>query len=235
MSLEAVRTRLARAAVIVDFDGTLAPIVERPEDARPLPGAAEVLAGLAARVARLAVVTGRPSAFVREHLPGVEVIGLYGAEDAPPVDAATRDALATLAVGEPGATLEDKGAAIAIHVREAPDPPAALTRLEPAVRDIAGRAGLVVRPGKLVWDLTPPGTGKAGAALRVAAGAQAVLIAGDDDADAAAFDAVAALRPSGVVVCRVAVAGPEVPQQLTAAADLVVEGPEGLLGVLRGL
>jgi trehalose 6-phosphate phosphatase len=236
VSLEAVRDRLARAAVILDYDGTLAPIVDRPEDAAPLSGAAEVLADLAPRVGRLAIVTGRPAAFVRRWLPDVEVAGLYGAGDAPVLDPSTRAALAAAAGAEPGAELEDKGSAAAIHTRRADDPEGALSRLAPRVRAIAEGAGLTVRPGKLVLDVTPPGAGKAGAALAIAEGADAVLIAGDDAADVEAFAAIGGLRgPSGVSVCRVAVTGAGVPEQLTADAELVVDGPEGLLELLRGL
>jgi trehalose 6-phosphate phosphatase len=66
--------------VFVDFDGTLAPIVDIPEEARPLPGAAAVLGRLADRYARVAVISGRPVAFLVEHLGSLagtaELVGL---------------------------------------------------------------------------------------------------------------------------------------------------------------
>src|SRR5579859_4469297 len=74
--------RPERSGVLVDFDGTLSAIVDRPELARPLPGAREALGALAARYGLVAVVSGRPVAFLVEHLavPGVRLSGLYGLE-----------------------------------------------------------------------------------------------------------------------------------------------------------
>ncbi|MGZ4133471.1 MAG: trehalose-phosphatase, partial [Actinomycetota bacterium] len=165
MSLQGVRDRLARAAVLCDFDGVLAPIVDRPEDARPLPDAAEVLSALVPRVRTLAVVTGRPASFVHAHLSvgGLEVAGLYGLEDAPPVDPATRAAVEAAASTEPGAHVEDKGAAIAVHLRNASDPDAAAARLHDGLAAIGSRAGLALLEGKRVLELAPPGRGKGAA------------------------------------------------------------------------
>jgi trehalose 6-phosphate phosphatase len=234
VSLQGVRDRLARAAIVLDFDGTLAPIVARPEDARPLPGVAEALVELVPRVRRLAVVTGRPTAFVRERLPveGLEVVGLYGLEGMPPLPdelvAAVRDAAAT----EPGATLEHKRSTVAVHVRGAPDPDAAEWRLRPRLSAIAGPAGLALLTGKRVLELAPPGGGKGAAVRRITEDADAVLVAGDDLADVEAF---AALDGSDAVVCRVAVLGVETPEELRLRADVGVDGPEGLLELLRSL
>src|SRR5262249_19158482 len=76
----------APAGVFLDFDGPLAPIVEVPEDARPLPGAAALLGQLAERYRRVAVVSGRPLAFLLDHLGAsaghAELVGLYGLERA---------------------------------------------------------------------------------------------------------------------------------------------------------
>ena len=237
MSLEAVRDRLGSAAVLCDFDGVLAPIVPRPEDARLLPGFAEALAALAPRVRTLAVVTGRPSSFVRAQLrvDGLEVAGLYGLEGAPPVDEATRAAVAAAASREPGAHVEDKEAALAVHLREAPDPTAAVDRLRDVLAAIGARAGLVLREGKRVLELAPPGRGKGAAVLRLARGADALLVAGDDLADLDAFDAADEVAGSGVAVCRVVVGGAETPVELVARADVVVEGPPGFLVLLRSL
>ncbi len=235
--LQDVRDRLARAAVLLDYDGTLAPIVARPEDAEPLPGAAEVLASLAPRVLRLAIVTGRPSAFVTSRLPvaGLEVVGIYGLEGAPPVDAATREAVADGVAGERGATIEDKGASLAVHLRRADDPDGAEDRLRGPLTAIARDAGLVIREGKRVLELSPPGAGKVDVIRRLATGADAVLVAGDDVADAEAFAALGDLPDSGVALVRVGVVGLEVPEELHRVADLVVQGPEGLLDLLRSL
>ena len=69
-----------RTAFLVDFDGSLSQIVDRPELARPLPDAVAVLERLAARLGRVGVVSGRPLSYLREHLPvpGLSYTGLYG-------------------------------------------------------------------------------------------------------------------------------------------------------------
>ena len=73
--------RPGRSAVLLDFDGTLSPIVDVPAEARPLPGASEALAALAARFAVVAVVSGRPASFLEPLLPpGVIISGIYGLE-----------------------------------------------------------------------------------------------------------------------------------------------------------
>jgi trehalose 6-phosphate phosphatase len=234
VSIGVVRGALVRAAVVLDFDGTLAPIVDDPDAAMPLPGAAEVLGALAPRVLRLAIVTGRPEAFVRDRLPvdGLEIVGLYGLEGAPPVPPSVRAAVGSAAASEPGAHLEDKGSSIAVHVRRAVDPEGAEVRLRPVLSAIAQDAGLVIREGKRVLELSPPGAGKAAAMPALCAGADAALLAGDDLADAEAFAVAAEL---GVPLVRVAVLGPETPDELVAVTELVVDGPEGLLDLLRSL
>lgn len=237
MTLEGVRARIASAAVVLDFDGSLAPIVADPVQARPLPEALEVLTALVGRVGRLAVVTGRPSAFVRERLPvpGMEVVGLYGLEGSSPVDPPTRAAVDAAAAAEPGAHVEDKGAAIVVHLRRAADPQGAVVRLRPPLAAAAGAAGLVLLEGKMVLELAPPGGGKGEALRGLARGMDALLVAGDDLADVDAFEAADALGASGLVVCRVAVGGLETPEELVDRADVTVEGPRGLLELLGTL
>jgi trehalose 6-phosphate phosphatase len=70
--------RASEVALCLDFDGTLAPIVKNPDDARPLPGLLELLAALAGRFAAVALVSGRPAAFLAEHAlaRGVRYLGL---------------------------------------------------------------------------------------------------------------------------------------------------------------
>ena len=67
MTLDRLRARAAEAALCLDFDGTLAPIVDDPADAEALPGTVELLGRLARRFAAVAVVSGRPARF-RWHL-----------------------------------------------------------------------------------------------------------------------------------------------------------------------
>ncbi|MDQ0812706.1 trehalose 6-phosphate phosphatase [Streptomyces sp. B3I7] len=258
--MEALLTRPERAVLAFDFDGTLAPIVADPEQARPHPDAVPALAALAPKVASVAVVTGRPAGVAVAHggfagVAGLEhlvVLGHYGAErwDAvtgtvsapapPPGVAAVRAELPGVldAVGAwQGTWVEEKGGrAVAVHTRRAADPQAAFEALRVPLADLAARHGLIVEPGRMVLELRPPGTDK-GAALseyvrEVDAGA--VLYAGDDLGDLPAFAAVEALRSAGVpglLVC----SGSEEVAELANRADVVVDGPAGVVRLLRAL
>ncbi|MFF5028032.1 trehalose-phosphatase [Streptomyces collinus] len=249
-----------RTAVIgLDFDGTLAPIVADPEQARAHPGAVPALAALAPRVASVAVVTGRPAEVAVRHggfadVPGLEhlvVLGHYGAErwqaatgelTAPPPHpgvAAVRAELPGLldrAGAGQGTWIEEKGRAVAVHTRRAQDPQAAFDALRGPLTDLATRHGLIVEPGRLVLELRPPGMDKGVALLDHvrATGAGAVLYAGDDLGDLPAFAAVGKLRSDGVPGLLVCSGSTEV-TELAERADLVVNGPEGVVGLLRGL
>jgi trehalose 6-phosphate phosphatase len=122
-----------------------------------------------------------------------------------------------------------------VHVRGAADPPAAAARLRGPLATIAAAAGLRFLEGKHVLELTPTGSDKGLVVRRLAEGAGAVAFAGDDLADLAAFEEVARQAGSGLATCTIAVGGLETPQEVLAAADLVVEGPEGLLDLLASL
>jgi trehalose 6-phosphate phosphatase len=236
VSLEDVRSRLDRSAILLDFDGTLAPIVPEPADARPLPGADDILRDLGNRAGMVAIVSGRPEAFVRSVLdvPKVEVVGLYGLEGAPPLGTGVLEEVAGLAASEEGTRLEDKRVSVSVHVRGAPDPDAAMERLWPKIADLADRTGLTAFEGKRVIELAPPGSRKGGVVTQLATRAEpaAALYAGDDLEDREAFDALSRLA---VPVCRIAVVSAETPEELRVAADVLVEGPLGLLDLLRSL
>lgn len=248
MSLSAVRARLADAVVALDYDGTLAPIVDRPSDAVPAPGAVEVLEALAARTRLVALVTGRPAEVVVElaglhAVPGLVVLGQYGAQrwcegvarstEPLPDVAAARAVLPDLVAGE-GAELEDKGLSLVVHTRRCADPVGALARLEAPVRAVAG--GLEVHRGRLVLELRPPGYDKRVALLSVCDPLPAaVLFAGDDLGDLPAYDAVDELRAAGALGLTVCSASEEGPPELRARADVVVDGPVGVVDLLRSL
>ena len=89
----------------------------------------------------------------------------------------------------------------------------------------------------MVLELVPAGRPMKGAAVeRLARGElEAVLYAGDDHADLDAFAALDRLARDGIIVVRVAVHGDETPEALVEAADLVVQGPSGLVETLRTL
>ena len=252
--LDALLAAPEHALVAADFDGTLSPIVDRPDEARAHPGAVPALTALAAVVGTVAVITGRPpAAAVRlgglETVPGLVVLGHYGwqrwqdgqltAPASPPgVDAARAalPGLLTEAGAADGTWIEDKTHALAVHTRRAADPDAALARLSGPLGELAGRLGLAAEPGRFVIELRPPGVDK-GAALTGLVrerAARSVLFCGDDLGDLPAFAAVRALRARGVPGCTVASASPESPR-VAAAADLVVDGPDGIVALLAAL
>lgn len=159
--------RADQVALCLDFDGTLSPIVEDPGAARPLHGIVQVLAPLAARYAAIVLISGRPAAYLAEHVaaPGVRYLGLYGLQEIrdgqvqvdsrleaarPQVVAAHEDLKTHPAVQSSGAWLEDKEYAVAVHTRRVPDPDRWAAPIDAAAREVAGRHGLEVVPGKLV-------------------------------------------------------------------------------------
>ena len=236
--------------VALDYDGTLAPVVQRPSDAVAAPGAVEALRALAPRLRTLALVTGRPADVVVElgglvDVPGLVVLGQYGAQrwaggevtsPAPlPGVAVLRGQLPELLAAE-GAELEDKGIALVVHTRPSPDPVGALERLTGPVSALAEAHGLEAHPGKLVLELRPPGFDKRGALLSLCdPRPSAVLFAGDDVGDLPAFDAVDELRAHGVPGVLVCSASDEGPARLRERADVVVDGPAGVVELLAHL
>src|ERR687890_1499366 len=241
--------RAGEVALCLDFDGTLSPIVDDPQAARPLPGIVELLEPLAGRFAAVALISGRPATYLAEHAaaPGVRYLGLYGLQEIhdgqpkvdprleaarPAVVAAHEDLKTHPAVQASGAWLEDKEYAVAVHTRRVADPDHWAAPIDQAAREVADRHGLEVVPGKLVWELRPAVRGDKGDAVRrvvTDSGARAVLVAGDDLGDLPAF--VAASRLGDAL--RVAVQSAETPAPLLDAADVVVDGPQGLLDLLR--
>ncbi|GAB2993261.1 trehalose-phosphatase [Streptomyces pseudoechinosporeus] len=257
--LDALLARPERAVLAFDFDGTLAPIVPDPEQARAHPEAVPALAALAPKVASVAVVTGRPADVAVRHggfagVPGLEhlvVLGHYGAErwdavtgtvTAPPPHPGVATVRAELpgvldrAGASQGTWIEEKGRAVAVHTRRAEDPQAAFEALREPLTDLATRHGLVVEPGRLVLELRPPGMDK-GVALREyvrEVGAGAVAYVGDDLGDLPAFAAVDKLRSEGIPGLLVCSGSTEV-TELQKRADLVVDGPEGVVRLLVSL
>jgi trehalose 6-phosphate phosphatase len=134
------------------------------------------------------------------------------------------------------AWVEEKGRAVAVHTRRAADPQAAFDALRAPLTELAVRHGLVVEPGRLVLELRPPGMDK-GVALTAYVrelGARTVLFGGDDLGDLSAFAAVEKLRTEGVAGLLVCSGSAEV-TELSARADLVVDGPGGVAALLAGL
>lgn len=229
------------AAIVCDYDGTLSPIVDDPKLARPVPGVVDVLGELAGEFGVVAVVSGRPLAFLAEQLEGVssdvELAGLYGLERRGPGGVvvepaaadwvpAVREATERLQAEAPaGVLVEDKRLSVTVHWRRAPE---AAGWAERAVRAEAALTGLRPQPGKMSIELRPPLAVDKGTALReLADDAVAALYLGDDTGDLPAFAALAALGTErGMATVAGVVAGAETPLEVVAAADLVLEGPE---------
>lgn len=238
-----------RSVVIVDFDGTLAPIVADPPAAAPLPAAAATLGRLAGRLGRVAVVSGRPLDFLRRQLSvdGLALFGQYGVErfdrgevTTDPGAAAWTEAVRRAADDAerrlPDLFVERKGTlAVALHWRQRPD-------LEAPATDLGGRLaaahGLRLEPGRQTLELRAPiDVDKGTVTEELAADACAALFIGDDRGDLAAFDALTRLVDEGRLAhaVRVAVRSPESPADLLERADLTVDGPEGAIAFLDRL
>jgi trehalose 6-phosphate phosphatase len=257
-TLQAILDAPSETLVALDFDGTLAPIVDDPEQAYADPAAVAALGRLAGRVGAVVVITGRPvRTAVRlggfdtaDGLGSMVVLGQYGverwnaAEDTyllPPAPEAIvtvaeelPELLSSLGLSE--VRLEHKGRAIGVHTRTIADPGPAFDQLEAPIRALAERYGLRVEPGKNVWEIRAPGVDK-GAALRsvvAETGARQVVFAGDDLGDLPAFEAVQALRSEGVPGLLVCSASYE-EDALATISDVIVDGTAGVAEWLTAL
>ena len=188
-----------RLLVASDFDGTLAPLVDRPADARPLPSAAAALIALAELPATaVALVSGRALATLRDYsgMPStVHLVGSHGAEFesgfALEIDetllATITSELDAIAVGRHGVTVEPKPASVALHVRNASvvDGDAALA----AARVIGEASGAEMTAGKNVLEFAVISTDKGEAVdvIRRQSDATTAVFFGDDVTDEKAF------------------------------------------------
>jgi trehalose 6-phosphate phosphatase len=254
---EPLRAEPTRAAILTDFDGTLAPIVEHADDAALPREAHEVLVRLIDRYALVAAVSGRRAADVRGRidLDGIAYAGNHGLELLlpgqgeptvdPSVDGREGEAASFLAgidaarLEGAGVWLEDKGPIQALHWRGAADEArASAVAHEVAVE--AGRVGLEPRWGRKVLELRPiGGGGKDGAVASLLAGGgiDRAVYAGDDRTDVDAFRRLAELREAGELVAavRLGVLSAEGPVEIAEEADVTVEGPAGWLEILTWL
>jgi trehalose 6-phosphate phosphatase len=222
-----------RAALFLDIDGVLAPIVAHPEDARVPEETREVLRGLAQRYALVACVTGRTSEDARAivGVPELTYVGEHGLELEPEAEAwAPRiREFAAAAAWE----TEDKPLTAAFHYRTAPDPDEAREVLE----DVAAAAldeGFRTRWGRMVLEVLPPVQASKGTAVRRLLerhGLRRALYAGDDTTDLDGFAALDGLE----VAVRIAIVSSEGPAELGERADRVVGSTGALVGLLRQL
>jgi trehalose 6-phosphate phosphatase len=231
-------TRLAedpsRAAILLDVDGVLAPIVPRPEDASVPPQTQAELRRLSSRYALVACISGRAPEDARRvvGVPELVYVGNHGLELADGADAWARR-LAELLSAVSWAQTEDKGLSAALHFRDTADEGRARAELD-EIAERARAAGFVARYGRKVLEIVPPLEADKGTAVRQLLRERDLhraLYAGDDTTDLDAFRALNSLE-LGV---RVAVVSDEAPPGLREAADVVVAAPNDVLAILRGL
>jgi trehalose 6-phosphate phosphatase len=223
-----------RAALLLDVDGVLAPIVAVPSEAAVPPESRAELERLRSRYGLVACISGRAGADARRvvGLDDLVVVGEHGLELDPEAPA-WRGRLETFVAGVDWDDVERKALTATFHYRRHPDEREALAVLGP-VADRARADGLVPRFGRKVLEIRPPLAANKGTAvthLLAEHGLGRALYAGDDTTDLDAFRALAGLE-LGV---RVAVASSEGPPELRTAADVVVDSPAAFLDLLRGL
>jgi trehalose 6-phosphate phosphatase len=262
-ALEPLRADPAHSAVLLDIDGTLAPIVRHAADAHVPEATRTLLIEISRRYGQVVCVSGRRAATARQivSIGSIAYVGNHGGELLRP--GATRPELDpdmsawservrafaarayTSELQRARVRSEDKDAIAAFHWRGAPDEEAAAT----FVREIAARAeqeGFVVHWGRKVLEVRPPvaldkGLGLTALLQSAAAGdgaeIGAALYAGDDTTDIDAFNALHALVADGTLqraVC-VAVGSEETPPALSEGADIVIDGQAGVRGLLEAL
>ena len=243
-------------AVVTDFDGTLASIVEDPPSARPLDGVPGLLHRLAQSFGVVAVVSGRPASFLAEHLrvpsdatlptDRLHLIGLYGLESIGPdgsvvlVEAAAAwlpvvaDTARRIRAAAPdGVLVEVKGAAVTVHWRPFPE---AEGWILDQVAEESSKTGLTVHLARRSVELRPPLSIDKGTVLRrLTDGCTAACFLGDDVGDIPAFVELARRGAEGLTTVGVAVIDEETDPEVAASADLSVTSPHGAVGVLTWL
>jgi trehalose-phosphatase len=223
-----------KAALFLDVDGVLAPIVARPEDARVPDETREVLRSLAGRYGLVACVTGRPADVARE-IVGVDeltYVGEHGLELEPDANG-WAGRIHGFAADVPWPDVEVKPLSVAFHYRTAPDHDVARTELEP-VAAAALDLGFRSRWGRMVLEVLPPVNASKGTAVRrllETTGLRRALYAGDDTTDLDGFSALDGLDAA----VRVAVVSAEGPSELGERADVLVGSPDVFRALLEQL
>jgi trehalose 6-phosphate phosphatase len=249
-AIEAIAAQPEAAALVLDFDGVLAPIVEDPETSAMPERVALDLARLTPALGTVAVISGRPASFLadRVRMPGIRLLGSYGMEQVKDGNgqltpaaaewlaavASASDELASLLGTLPGVRIEAKPVSVAVHWRQAPDRDAAAAEVEEATARLAAATGLRLEPGKLVSELRPPidvDKGSAVAALIREARPAVTVYAGDDLGDLPALRVVREAGGYGLAVDH----GAETDPRLLAAADQVIAGSDGFADWLAKL
>jgi trehalose 6-phosphate phosphatase len=256
-ALAPLRANPSGAAILLDLDGTLAPIAPQPADARVSEQTRHLLTDLARRYGTVACVTGRRASEARAmvSIGTISYLGSHGAEllragwTEPVLDPRLEDWSRRIQeFGRVADTsdlrlrrirVEDKGAILAFHWRGAPDEEAARAAID-AVATRATSAGFRTHWGRKVLEVRPPvqfDKGMGVASLLEGSGAQTALYAGDDRTDLDAFRSIARLAEEGQIstAVRVGVRSEEGPEEIITEADVVVDGPDGVTELLRML
>ena len=234
--LEHLTAAPEQGALFLDFDGVLAPIVARPDDAYPPEETRDELRRLTERYALVAVVSGRAGDDVRARVgvDGIVYVGSHGLELDRQADRWRRQIRDFASSAPwPGHDIELKGLSVAFHFRDAADEAAAVRDLE-AIAETARDEGLVARFGRKVLEVLPPvGSNKGTAVRHLLEGAELsrALVAGDDTTDLDAFRAVEELEHK----VRVAVLSEESPTLLGEHAEIVVNSTDEFLELLKSL
>jgi len=229
--LAGLAERPPAAAILLDVDGTLAPIVAHPGDAHVPEETRVEVARLAGRYGLVACISGRPGVDAARlvGVDGVRYVGEHGLELEPEADT-WAERLARFAATVDWPAEQGKRLTLSLHYRTAPE-------AEAYLREVAGRAqrrGLRPKWGRKVLEIRPPFDADKGTAVRSLlgeAGLRRALYAGDDTTDVDAFRALEGLE----VAVRVAVSSDEGPADLRALADIVVDGPRQLAELLGSL
>jgi trehalose 6-phosphate phosphatase len=242
--------RPRETAILVDYDGSLAPIVDRPQDAVPLPGAVDMLRALVERVGFVGVVSGRPLYFLVEALPvpGLAYTGLYGLEFAldgkREVDPRVLPYLTGVAEAAeaaesrlPGIAIERKaGITVTLHYRH---DESRREEVQAVADELAEQYGLdAPQRGRMAVELRPPVPVDKGTVVdELVAGYAVAAFAGDDAGDLPAFDAIAQAVEDDRLEhgVRIGVLSSEAPSELHDRVDTFVDGPEGLVALLRSI
>lgn len=255
--VEDFQARAHAGGILLDFDGTLSEMVDVPSQARPYPGAVDLLRRLSEAYRTVAIVSGRSAhELVRWLGSDLDIWGVHGAERSrrgeievtlSPIAAHFADTMTRVRdeaerrlarLDIPGALVEDKGVMVGFHYRAAGDTERAADLLSGLVAELAAEYGLWQAGGKMAFELRPPirlSKGDVVEVLAREAELQAILFAGDDTVDLPAFDALDRLIEQGVLAIRVGVASSEAPAELIERADITVSGPSGVLELLRRL